>query len=110
MTLKGALAAMTGLALTACAGEAGKTREPATLAAGTGEAARLAAACSGCHAGPGAEIASLEGRSAGDIRAMLGAYKSERGGTTVMHRLSRGYTDTEIEAVSAYLATQAEGG
>lgn len=109
MSRGGALAALAGFALAACnGGEAGSDRASAGPAVSTHAAARLAAACSGCHAGPDAAIASLDGRSAGDIARPMRAYRSQTDGTTVMHRLARGYTEDEIEAISTYLA--ASGG
>jgi len=36
------------------------------------------------------------------------AYKSDQSGTTVMHRIARGYTQTEIETISAYLGGASE--
>lgn len=36
----------------------------------------------------------------------MDAYKTEESGTTVMHRLARGYTDEDIALIAAYLTTQ----
>ena len=110
MRRAGALAALFGLALAAC-GDAGGTASGAdTLPAMTGHAAQLAAACSGCHGGPDAAFASLDTRSADELVELLAAYRSQTAGTTVMHRLARGYTEAEIEAVSAYLGGTDEAG
>lgn len=73
---------------------------------GIGRAASLAAACSGCHAGPAEGIVSLEGRDAETIVASLLAYKAETGDSTVMHRLARGYSDEEVRAIAAYLGAE----
>jgi cytochrome c553 len=35
----------------------------------------------------------------------MDTYKSETSGTTVMHRLARGYTDEDIALIAAYLTT-----
>lgn len=68
--------------------------------------AALAAACSGCHAGPAEGIASLEDRDAETIVRLLLQYKAEPQGWTVMHRLARGYSDEQVKAVAAYLAAE----
>lgn len=36
----------------------------------------------------------------------MGTYKTEESGTTVMHRIARGYTDDDIALIAAYLTTQ----
>mgnify|MGYP006273908517 CR=1 FL=1 len=107
MSRGGAFAIFLGLAVAACGSASRGDGVPASRAgpeASTSPAARLAAACSGCHAGTGAAIVSLERRSAADLSAALVRYRSETEGTTVMHRLARGYTRDEIDAISAYLA------
>lgn len=69
----------------------------------------LAASCSGCHsAGSAPATPTLAGRSADEIAAGFMAYKSDQSGTTVMHRIARGYTQAEIETISAYLGGAAE--
>lgn len=73
-------------------------------------AATLAATCSGCHAGPGTAIATFDGLGVEALSSSMRRYKSEAEGTTVMHRLARGYTDADIEALSVYLAANAEAG
>ena len=67
-------------------------------------AATLSIACSGCHSAAGGAIPALEGRTEASIRDSLLAYKSAADGTTVMHRMMRGYSDADIDAISAYLA------
>ena len=69
-----------------------------------GRTAMLAMACSGCHSDVGEAVVSLDGYSEDQLVTLLTAYKTETEGTTVMHRLMRGYGETDIEAVSAYLA------
>lgn len=70
-------------------------------------AATLSLACSGCHSVAGGAIPPLEGRPAASIRQSLLDYKTETDGTTVMHRMMRGYSDADIDAISAYLAGSA---
>lgn len=69
-------------------------------------AAQLAATCSGCHSGVNGGIASLVGYSEMTLAEAFQGYKTDADGTTVMHRLARGYSDAQIEAISAYLSTQ----
>lgn len=68
------------------------------------DASVLSLACSGCHGPDGGAIASLDGRTAEQIQQPLLRYRSEGGGTSVMHRMMRGYSEAEIEAISTYLA------
>ena len=70
------------------------------------EAAQLAVTCSGCHSDVSGGIVSFTGYSEAALRTTFQRYKTESEGTTVMHRLARGYTDENIAAISAYLATQ----
>lgn len=69
-------------------------------------AATLSAACSGCHTPKSVNIPSLTRLSPDQIIARMDTYKSETSGTTVMHRLARGYTDEDIVLIAAYLTTQ----
>lgn len=75
---------------------------PAALSTG----AQLAAVCSGCHTGETTAFASLAGLSAQEIQSKLSAYVEDEAGTTVMHRIARGYSETEIEAVATYLGLE----
>ncbi|MEM9573391.1 MAG: hypothetical protein AAF996_18145 [Pseudomonadota bacterium] len=69
----------------------------------TDRGAVLALACTGCHSEGGGAIVSLSDHDTSQLRAALLQYKSELDGTTVMHRLARGYTEADIDLVSAYL-------
>ncbi len=68
-----------------------------------------AAACANCHgtdgrAQPG--MVALAGRSASDLtRAML-EFKAGTRPATIMHQLSKGYSDEQIQQIAAYLAAQ----
>jgi cytochrome c553 len=68
-----------------------------------------AAACSGCHPAS-ARVTSPVPRLAGvDRAAMVRALQDFRSGTragTVMDRIAKGFTDTEIQAIAAWYATQ----
>ena len=67
------------------------------------QAAALASACSGCHRPGGRAIADLQGRSAQQIEQSLLAYKNAVDGPSAMHRMARGYSDSEIAAVARQL-------
>lgn len=90
-------------------GACGSTQiEPAAaetpLPADTSTVAVLTLSCSGCHSPAGGAIASLEGRSEAELHAALLRYHSYSDGGSVMHRMMRGYSEADIEAISAYLA------
>lgn len=63
----------------------------------------MAAACTGCHASPGGAIANLSGYSESELLDRLTRYSTDPEGTTVMHRLARGYSETELAQLAAYL-------
>ena len=71
----------------------------------------LSLSCAGCHGvggkSPG-DIPSINGRSAQSIATMLRAFRAEPAppGTTVMNRIAKGYSDSEIEAVAAEISAQ----
>ena len=70
------------------------------------QGALLAATCSGCHSDQAGAMASLNTYTEPTLIEAMSRYKSERDGTTVMHRLARGYSDDDILALSAYLGTE----
>ncbi len=71
---------------------------------GVSGAAALSSSCSGCHSETGSAIVGLEALSASEMYEKLSFYKRDADGTTVMHRLARGYTDEQIKSISNYLA------
>ncbi len=74
-----------------------------SVAAPVDQAATLASACSGCHHPGGSAIVDLRSHSALQIEQSLLAYKHAADGPTAMHRMARGYTDTEIAAIARRL-------
>jgi len=98
------------IGLAACGGSS----EPADLAPSDSESATLSdgallsMACTGCHSDQTGAIASLNDHSESQLVEALSQYKSETEGTTVMHRLARGYSDEDIAKVSAYLGVKQE--
>jgi len=79
---------------------------PAVLAAETDRAALLAASCSGCHAGgrdEAAAIPGLEGLGSAALLDLLDTYRTDTAGTSVMHRIARGYGEDELALIADYL-------
>lgn len=67
----------------------------------------LTLSCSGCH-GPGGHspgaVPSIYGRTAASIAETLRSFRDGNRPATVMGRISKGYTDTEIDAVAREIA------
>ncbi|MEN9383575.1 MAG: Cytochrome subunit of sulfide dehydrogenase [Pseudomonadota bacterium] len=68
-----------------------------------------AAACANCHgtdgrAQPGME--SLAGKDAAEMTQKLLDFKSGRKPATIMHQLSKGYSDEQLKDIAAYFAAQ----
>jgi cytochrome subunit of sulfide dehydrogenase len=77
--------------------------------AGVPEPPPGASSCSGCHAAnPNVDTAvpSLIGRSAAGIVEQFQAFKSGARPGTVMDRIAKGFTDSEIAAVAAWYFEQ----
>ena len=73
----------------------------------TGAAALLSASCTGCHTTqPDSDhaIPNLDGYSADDIRTALVAFRTDDN-ATVMNRIARGYTDSDIDQIASYLGS-----
>lgn len=71
----------------------------------------LAATCANCHgtdgkAVPGSAVASIGGMDKGYLEAQLKAFKSGARPATVMHQISKGYSDAQIEVLAGYFAAQ----
>ena len=72
-------------------------------------ARNLAATCANCHGTNGnarGEMKPLAGVPAATVVAMMGAYKTGGLPATVMHQISKGYTDEQIKLIADYLAAQ----
>ena len=68
-----------------------------------------AAACANCHgtdgrAQPGME--SLAGKDKDEMVQKLMDFKSGRKPATLMHQISKGYSDEQLAQISAYFAAQ----
>ncbi len=71
----------------------------------------LAATCSNCHgtngkAVPGSSVVSLAGMEPLYIVAQMRAFKLGTRPATIMHQLSKGYSDAQIEQIADYFAAQ----
>ncbi len=72
-------------------------------------ARNLAAQCANCHGTNGrslADVPSLAGQSAGVLIAKLNDYRSGKQAATIMHQLSKGYTDDQIALMADYFSKQ----
>ncbi len=82
-----------------------------TYAADPNLARNLAATCAGCHgtngkAVPGAGMHSLAGTDKVRIRQQLADYKSGVMPATIMHQIAKGFTDEQLDLITAYYAAQ----
>jgi cytochrome subunit of sulfide dehydrogenase len=69
----------------------------------------LAATCASCHgtegrAVPGSTVPGLAGLPAAYSALQMKAFKSGERSATVMHQISKGYSDAQIDKLSAYFA------
>lgn len=97
---------LTSLILAACGGENSTEIGQDTGAFVDRQGQALASACSGCHAVGGSALSDLTGWSSEAIISSMTSYKDDVGGTTVMHRLARGYSAEEIELVARFLEAE----
>jgi cytochrome subunit of sulfide dehydrogenase len=68
-----------------------------------------AAACASCHgtngqAQPG--MATLAGRNQAELQKILLEYKAGTRPATLMHQISKGYTDEQLGQIAGYFAAQ----
>ena len=71
----------------------------------------LAATCANCHgtdgkAVPGSSVMSIAGMDRSYLVAQLQAFKSGARPATVMHQISKGYSDAQIDVLATYFAAQ----
>ena len=68
-----------------------------------------AASCSGCHAvsrNVDTAVPAIVGRRSADLSAAMRDFKSGARPATVMGRIAKGFSDTEIEAIAIWFSTQ----
>lgn len=102
--------ALSGLALALPAAQA-QTQTPPATGAQALYTRSLAATCANCHgtdgrAAPGASLASLAGQDKAFLVKQMTDFKSGARPATVMHQISKGYNDAQIDAIAAYFAAQ----
>jgi cytochrome subunit of sulfide dehydrogenase len=69
----------------------------------------LAATCANCHgtegnAAPGSAVPGLAGMNKVQMQTALKAFRDGTRPATVMHQLTKGYTEQQIDAISSYYA------
>ncbi|MEY3200993.1 MAG: hypothetical protein RIR70_543 [Pseudomonadota bacterium] len=95
-----------GLAL--CAASPAPAAEPVI----TPDAARsLAATCANCHgtngkAVSGAGMAPLAGMDRAHLLRALTEFRNSSRPATVMHQISKGYTEAQLDAIASWFAAQ----
>ena len=75
-----------------------------------GSGRNLAAGCAICHGtegrSAGKELPSLAGLPKDYIVGRMADFRDGKRPSTVMHQISRGYTEAQIEAMAAWFAAQ----
>ena len=71
----------------------------------------LAANCAACHGtdgkpASGSMLGSLAGKPAGELRNAMIQFKEGKRPATVMHQLTKGYSNEEIGALAEYFSKQ----
>ena len=69
----------------------------------------MAASCSACHGTNGVALQgmdSLAGQKKEDLLKKMQDFKSDKKPATLMHQLSKGYSDAQIEQLASYFAAQ----
>lgn len=82
---------------------------PLAMAQDAHLARNLAATCANCHGTNGAargDMKVLAGVSADKLVAMMNDYRSGDQPATIMHQISKGYTDEQIRLIAGYFAAQ----
>ncbi len=71
----------------------------------------LAATCANCHgtngkAVEGSQVVSLAGLDKNYLITQMKAFKAGTRSATVMHQISKGYNDAQIETIATYFSMQ----
>jgi cytochrome c553 len=72
-------------------------------------ARNLAATCANCHGTNGqalGDMKPLAGMPAAKLIALVNDYRSGAQPATIMHQISKGYTDAQLQLIAAYFAAQ----
>lgn len=73
------------------------------------QARNLAATCANCHGTQGrakGDMKPLAGMPAEKMLAMLADFKAGNQPATIMHQISKGYTEEQLRLVASYFAAQ----
>lgn len=73
------------------------------------QARSLAATCANCHGTNGkakGDMKPLAGMPADKLLAMVADYKNGNQPATIMHQISKGYTDDQMRLIANYFAAQ----
>ena len=76
-------------------------------------ARNLAATCANCHGTNGnarGDMKPLAGMAADKLIAMINDYKAGNQPATIMHQISKGYTDEQIRLIALHFAAQKPAG
>ena len=69
----------------------------------------IASNCANCHGTNGVSVGgmpSLAGRPRAEMLQTLRDFRDGKRPATIMHQLAKGYTEAQLDAVSAYLSAQ----
>ena len=79
------------------------------VAQDAGAGRTLAATCFTCHGTEGNSVQgvppSVAGRNAAELFQAMKDFQSGKRPATIMHQISRGYTDPQLQAIAAYFAS-----
>ena len=95
------------LTLAACAAAA--LYSPWSLAQDAQLARNLAATCANCHGTDGkakGAMLALAGYPADRLVATMADFKAGKRPATIMHQISRGYSDAQVALIAGYFAQQ----
>nr|CRH06976.1 Cytochrome subunit of sulfide dehydrogenase FccA [Candidatus Magnetococcus massalia] len=80
---------------------------------GMASAKALSDTCAGCHGTDGVAVGpampTIAGQPAAHIAEVMKEYKAGERPSTIMGRISKGYSDAEIDAIAKYLAKETWG-
>jgi cytochrome c553 len=71
----------------------------------------LAATCAACHGtngrpAPNSTLPGLAGKPSGELLTAMTQFKEGKKPATLMHQLSKGYSDEELQALADYFSKQ----
>ena len=71
------------------------------------KAEQLANTCTSCHTLKNAptQIGALQGKNKAWIISTMQAFKADQRPSTVMHQISKGYEDSDIEKIATYFSS-----